>query len=112
MDRSDGSVLVVAGGVFGLTAAIELRRRRRAVSLIDPGPLPHPLASSTDISKMIRMDYGSDELYTRMMEEAFVGWRAWNDEWGESLYHETGFLILAGESMQPGGFEHDSFVLL
>lgn len=112
MDRSDGSILVVGGGVFGLTTALELRRRRRAVSLIDPGPLPHPLASSTDISKMIRMDYGSDELYTSMMEEAFVGWRAWNEEWGELLYHETGFLILAGESMQPGGFEHDSYVLL
>jgi glycine/D-amino acid oxidase-like deaminating enzyme len=112
MDRSDGAVVVVGGGIFGLTGAIELRRRRRAVSLIDPGPLPHPLASSTDISKMIRMDYGSDDLYTRMMEEAFVGWRAWNEEWGEPLYHETGFLVLAGEPMQPGGFEHDSFVLL
>jgi glycine/D-amino acid oxidase-like deaminating enzyme len=112
VNRSDGSVLVVGGGVFGLTAAIELRLRRRAVRLIDPGPLPHPLASSTDISKMIRMDYGSDELYTRMMEEAFVGWRAWNDEWDQPLYHESGFLVLAGGEMQPGGFEHDSFVLL
>jgi glycine/D-amino acid oxidase-like deaminating enzyme len=112
VDRSDGSVLVVGGGVFGLTAAIELRRRGRTVSLIDPGPLPHPLASSTDISKMIRMDYGSDQLYLTMMEEAFVGWRAWNDEWGKPLYHETGFLILAGEPLRPGGFEHDSYVAL
>lgn len=112
MDRSDGRVLVVGGGIFGLTAAIELRRRGRAVSLVDPGPLPHPLASSTDISKMIRMDYGSDELYTAMMEEAFVGWRGWNDDWGEPLYHETGFLVLAGGPMLAGGFEHDSYVLL
>src|SRR3990172_4548732 len=112
MNRSDGSILVVGGGIFGLTVAIELRRRGRNVSLIDPGPLPHPLASSTDISKMIRMDYGSDELYTAMMEEAFVGWRAWNDEWGEPLYHESGFLILAGGPMQSGGFEYESFVLL
>lgn len=112
MQRADGSIIVVGGGIFGLTAAIELRHRGRAVRLIDPGPLPHPLAASTDISKMIRMDYGADELYTRMMEEAFHGWRAWNDEWGEPLYHETGFLILAGRPMEPGGFEHDSFVLL
>lgn len=112
MHRSDVSILVVGGGIFGLTAALELRRRGCGVSLVDSGTLPHPLASSTDISKMIRMDYGSDELYTRMMEEAFVGWRRWNDEWEEPLYHESGFLILAGEPMQSGGFEHDSFVLL
>ena len=33
-----------------------------------PGPLPHPLAASTDISKVIRMDYGPDEDYLTAME--------------------------------------------
>jgi len=53
-------VVVAGAGVYGLTAAIELRQRGYAVALVDPGPLPHPLAASTDISKLIRMDYGPD----------------------------------------------------
>ncbi|GEM_PF-5367534 len=39
--------LVVGSGTFGVTAAIELRRRGHPVQLPDPGPLPHPLAAST-----------------------------------------------------------------
>ena len=110
MGVSGGSVIIVGAGIFGLTAAIELRRRGLTVSLVDPGPIPHPKAASTDISKMIRMDYGSDELYISMMERAFEGWHEWNDGWGEPLYHETGFLVLAGSPMEPGGFEYESFV--
>ena len=112
MSKSSQSVIVIGAGIFGVTAAIELRRRGHIVSLFDPGPLPHPDASSTDISKMIRMDYGADEFYMRFMEEAFVGWDAWNREWGAELYHESGFLILARGPMQPGGFEYESFTLL
>jgi len=47
MDRQR-SVAIVGGGAFGVSAANELRRRGFAVIPIDPGPLPHPDASSTD----------------------------------------------------------------
>ncbi|MCY3836561.1 MAG: FAD-dependent oxidoreductase [Anaerolineaceae bacterium] len=102
-------ILIVGGGIMGVTAALELRRRSHEVTLIDPGPLPHPEASSTDISKMIRMDYGSDELYMDWMEEAFPRWHEWNELWGEELYHEDGFVIMTREEMRSGEFEYDSF---
>ena len=105
-------ILIVGGGIMGVTAALELRRRQANVTLIDPGPLPHPEASSTDISKMVRMDYGSDELYTEWMEETFPRWREWNARWGEALYHEDGFVIMTREEMRPGGFEYESYRLL
>ena len=105
-------ILIVGGGIMGVTAALELRRRQANVTLIDPGPLPHPEASSTDISKMVRMDYGSDELYTEWMEEAFPRWREWNARWGEALYHEDGFVIMTRAEMRPGGFEYESYRLL
>lgn len=104
--------IVVGGGVFGVSAARELLRRGTLVELIDPGPLPRPEAASTDISKVVRMDYGSDVLYTELMERAFPVWRAWNETWGEPLYHRTGFLLLADGPMSPGGFEHDSYATL
>ena len=103
---------MVGGGVFGVTAALELRKRGRDVSLFDPGRLPRPEASSTDISKAVRMDYGDDVLYTEMAEHGFPVWESWNGSWGEELYHEDGFLFLTREPMVPGGFEHESFQLL
>jgi glycine/D-amino acid oxidase-like deaminating enzyme len=106
------SIIVVGAGIFGVTGAIELQRRGYAVALFDPGPLPHLKAASTDISKMIRMDYGADEFYLALMEIAFEGWDAWNQKWPEPLYHQTGFVIMAGREMHAGSFEYDSFVRL
>ena len=65
------SILVVGSGIFGVTSALELARRGHKVTLMDQGAVPYPKAASTDISKVIRMDYGSDQLYTSMMEESF-----------------------------------------
>lgn len=112
MNKPDSSIIVVGAGVFGAAAAWELALRGHPVQLIDPGPLPHPEASSTDISKVIRMDYGADQFYARMAERALEGWDAWNRSTDPPLYHQDGFLILAGEAMAPGGFEHDSHATL
>lgn len=106
----------MGGGVFGTTAALELAARGYHVTLHDPGPLPHPLAASTDISKVIRMEYGPDEAYMSLAERARDGWLAWNAAWraqgAEPLYHETGVLMVSRSPMAPGGFEHDSWQLL
>lgn len=104
--------IVVGGGVFGLTAAIELATRGHAVTLLDPGPLPHPLAESTDISKIVRIDYGTDVDYTTLGEAAIEGWRLWNAAWPRPLFHETGVTFLSRTPMEPGGFERDSYELL
>ena len=106
------TIVVVGAGVFGLTAALELRARGHAVSVLDPGPIPHPLAESTDVSKVVRLDYGADAAYTELGERALEGWRRWNARWPAPLFHETGVTFLAGEPMRPGGFEHESFALL
>jgi glycine/D-amino acid oxidase-like deaminating enzyme len=106
------SIIVVGAGIFGLTAAWRLRARGWTVTVIDPGPVPRPGAASTDISKVVRMDYGADELYTAMAEAALDGWDRWNERWDPPLYHQDGFLVLAGGPMRPGEFELDSFALL
>ena len=106
------SIVVVGAGVFGLTGALELQRRGYDVTVADPGPVPHPMAASNDISRMVRMDYGSDRLYSLLAAEAIDGWHRWNADWGRELYHEDGFLLLASQPMSEGGFEADSFGLL
>lgn len=106
------TALVIGGGVFGLVSALELAARGVEVTVLEPGPLPHPLAESTDVSKVVRMDYGADAAYTELAERALVGWRRWNTRWPRPLFHETGVTFLARSPLRPGGFEHDSLALL
>jgi sarcosine oxidase / L-pipecolate oxidase len=103
------SVIVVGSGIFGVAAAKELRRRRYEVTLLDPGPRKRELAASTDISKMVRLDYGDDELYTGFMERALERWRSSSLS---PFFHETGVLFLTRSSLAARGFEHDSYELL
>ena len=99
----------IAGAVaMGVAAAQELAARGYDVTIADPGPLPRPEAASTDISKIVRMDYGADVLYTEMMEGAIPRWRAWSARWGGGLFHEDGFLLLSRAKLTEGTFEGDS----
>jgi glycine/D-amino acid oxidase-like deaminating enzyme len=105
-------VIVVGAGINGVTAAIELKKRGHNVVLLDPGPLPHPLAASTDISKAVRAAYGADEEYTDLAERSIKLWRDWNKEFDTELYHEVGVMFVRRRKMKPGDFEFESFNLL
>ena len=105
-------VIVVGAGISGVTAAIELRRRGHDVVLVDPGPLPHPLAASTDISKAVRAAYGADEEYTELAERSIKRWREWNQEFDTLFYHEVGVMFVRQRELKPGDFEHESFKTL
>ena len=102
------TVIVVGAGINGVTSAIELKNRGHKVTLIDPGPLPHPLAASTDISKAIRAAYGPDDDYTALADRCIPIWREWNRKFGAELYHETGVLFVCKQPMRPGDFEYES----
>jgi glycine/D-amino acid oxidase-like deaminating enzyme len=105
-------IIVVGAGINGVTAAIELKNRGHSVALVDPGPLPHPLAASTDISKAVRAAYGADEEYTDLAEHSIKRWREWNREFGTQFYHEVGVMFVRRRELKPGDFEHESFKML
>src|SRR6201989_650253 len=105
-------IIVVGAGINGVTAAIELKKRGHEVVLIDPGPLPHPLAASTDISKAVRAAYGADEDYTALAERSIKLWRNWNEEFATKLYHEAGVMFVRHAKMEPGDFEYEGLKLL
>jgi len=106
------SVVIVGGGAFGLASGVELQARGWSVTLIDPGPIPHPRASSTDVSKVVRMDYGGDAFYAELARRALERWRRWNAGRTEPLYHEVGFLLMSPVEMREGSFEGDGYRML
>jgi glycine/D-amino acid oxidase-like deaminating enzyme len=106
------NIIVIGAGINGVVAAIELKQRGHSVTIVDPGPLPHPLAASTDISKAVRSCYGADEDYTEMAERAIARWREWNTLFGRTLYHEVGVMFLRQATMQRGEYEFETFQLL
>ena len=112
MSATDIDVVVIGAGVFGTTAAAELRRRGHEVLIVSPGLEPDPQASSTDVSKILRMEYGPDEVYARLMVAAFEGWRELRRRWqridGEPIIHWPGFLLLRGEAPGPEDWESQS----
>ncbi|MCA9670555.1 MAG: FAD-dependent oxidoreductase [Myxococcales bacterium] len=112
----DAHVVVVGAGIFGVSTALELRRRGRRVTLVDRAEIPAADAASSDISKAVRMTYGADLLYTELMEQAREAWLDLQARWqrggDEPLYHEVGVLVATSQPMRPGSFEHDSYELL
>jgi sarcosine oxidase len=88
-------VAVVGAGVFGAWIAYQLRRAGKRVILIDAyGPANHR-ASSGDESRIIRMGYGADEIYTRSAMQSLQLWKEFSAETNETLFHKTGVLWLA-----------------
>lgn len=110
---SSPDFLVLGAGIFGLATAIELRKRHYRVELWNPDTIPHPRAASTDISKIVRMEYGSDELYFRLGADSIRGWKDWNETLGEQVYRETGLLLLMQEEIGAARqkFEAESYRL-
>src|SRR5258708_12007813 len=90
-------VAVIGAGVFGAGTAWHLARRGKRVLLADAYGPGNARASSAGESRIVRMGYGADELYTRWAVMSLATWKEFFAAAGERLFHETGVLWLAGE---------------
>ncbi len=90
-------VVVIGAGVFGAWTAWHLARRGRKVLLADAYGPGNSRASSAGESRIIRMGYGADELYTRWSQRSLVQWKELFAAAGQPLFQETGVLWLAGK---------------
>jgi len=89
-------VAVVGAGVFGAWTALQLARRGKRVLLLDAYGPGHSRSSSGDESRIIRMGYGADEIYTRWSQRSLVQWKELFAASGNAgLFHKTGVLWLA-----------------
>ena len=86
--------------MFGAWTAYSLRRAGRSVMLIDAYGVGHARASSGGESRVIRMGYGSEELYTRWAIRSLGLWKQLFRETGISLLVPTGVLRI-GRAEDP-----------
>jgi sarcosine oxidase len=86
---------VIGAGCFGAWTAWSLRRKGLSVVLVDKYGPANARSSSGGESRIIRMGYGPDELYTRMSVRSLAAWQRLADETREPLFHPTGVLWLA-----------------
>jgi glycine/D-amino acid oxidase-like deaminating enzyme len=100
-------VAVVGAGVFGAWTAYQLRRAGAEVILVDAFGPGNSRASSGGESRMIRMGYGPDQIYTRMAQRSLALWQQLFDQIDATgistgisprLFQPTGILWLARES--------------
>jgi sarcosine oxidase len=88
-------VVVVGAGVFGAWTAWHLSKRGQRVLLLDAYGVAHARASSGGETRIIRMGYGSDEIYTRWSHNSLGQWKALFAATQQSLFLKTGVLWLA-----------------
>src|ERR1041384_2199477 len=94
MYRMTYDVAVIGAGVFGAWTAYQLRRAGASVLLADAYGPGNSRASSGGESRMIRLGYGPDELYSRSSQRSFVLWQQLFENTG-NLFRKTGILWLA-----------------
>src|SRR6202007_889563 len=87
---------VIGAGVFGAWTAWHLGRRGRRVLLVDAYGPANARASSGGESRIIRMGYGADELYTRWAQRSLAQWKEFFTAARQPLFLETGVLWMAG----------------
>ena len=96
-DNGTFDVAVIGAGVFGAWTAYHLQQSGKRVILIDAYGPGNSRSSSGDESRIIRMGYGADEIYTRSASKSLQLWKELFARTGESLFHETGVLWLEHE---------------
>lgn len=87
---SNYDIIVVGAGVFGLSAAVQLRKCGYSVVVIDKLSIPSSLSASYDYNKIVRLEY-NDPIYAELAVEAM---KYWQGDFSELL---------------PQGMLHDSY---
>lgn len=91
-------VAVIGSGVFGAWTAHWLARSGRSVILLDSYGPANSRASSGGESRIIRMGYGGDDLYTRWSMRALPLWVELFARMDTPLFHRTGVLWIAPQT--------------
>ena len=85
-------VVVVGAGVFGAWTAWSLKKRGLQVVLLDAYSPGNARSSSGGESRVIRLSYGGDPLYSQMARDSLAAWADLSARQALPLLHRTGVL--------------------
>jgi glycine/D-amino acid oxidase-like deaminating enzyme len=88
-------IVVVGAGCFGAWTAYHLARLGRDVTLLDAHGPASSRASSGGHTRLIRMGYGAEEIYTRWSLESLAQWKALAERTSSQLFHQIGVMWMA-----------------
>ena len=94
MPRSS-DVVVVGAGVFGAWTALQLRRTGRSVTLVDAFGAGNTRSSSSGATRVIRVGYGADFIYSQWAQRSAHAWRELFRDWRQELFTRTGVLWMS-----------------
>jgi sarcosine oxidase len=95
-ESSTYDVVVIGAGVFGSWTAWHLAKRKLKVLLLDAYGAAHARASSGGETRIIRMSYAANEIYTRWSQRSLAQWKELSAACGQPLFQQTGVLWLEG----------------
>jgi monomeric sarcosine oxidase len=111
--------VVIGAGVFGAWTTLHLAKRKQRVLLVEAHGPAHSRASSGGETRIIRMSYGSDEIYTRWSQQSLTEWKELFAATGERLFQQTGVLWLSSpgdstfeksrDTLHHYGVNHETF---
>lgn len=90
-------VAVIGAGVFGAWTAYTLAKHGARVLLADAYGAANSRSSSSGETRIIRMGYGRDEIYTRWSKHALELWKKFDAETGARIFQRTGVLWFVNE---------------
>ena len=96
--RNTYDVAVIGAGVFGAWTAYRLQQSLGSVALIDGYGPGNSRSSSGDESRIMRMGYGGDEIYTRSAWRSLLLWKGLFARRGDTLFRQSGVLWLEHQS--------------
>lgn len=85
--------IVVGAGIFGISTALELAKRKERVAVIDRWGSGHPVTSSTGASRSIRVAY-AHPFYIALAQEAILAWQKLAHDSKRPILHLTGQIDL------------------
>lgn len=89
---------IIGAGVFGAWTAHWLGRSGATVALLDGYGPANSRASSSGETRVIRMGYGPDELYTRWSLRSLPQWQEFGRRNQMEVFHRTGVLWLSNDA--------------
>ena len=109
MTAAKNSVIVVGGGIMGISAAYWLAEKGRSVTVLDQFDVPNQWSASGDQLRVFRMTYGKDAFYTDMAAKTLPLWLEFNKLSEDKLLVQNGVLELATVTH---GYEEQSLKVL